>query len=99
MLTTLLTLYTRCGVRVSAWTVGSIVVSRSYNERSLVPCPPCRHFRRSLLEALNRPLEAELDFIDVMAENSPKNYQLWYAIVYYSALLLSLSLMAHHLDG
>jgi hypothetical protein len=37
-----------------------------------------RMFRRQCLEALNSDLEAELKWCEAVAEDSPKNYQLWY---------------------
>ena len=36
------------------------------------------HFRRRCLEALGADLRRELEFISAMAEDNPKNYQIWY---------------------
>lgn len=35
------------------------------------------HFRRLVLEALNHDLFEELEFIERIAEDNSKNYQLW----------------------
>lgn len=36
-----------------------------------------RQYRQSLLDALKMDLNTELDFIDVLAEEKSKNYQIW----------------------
>jgi protein farnesyltransferase/geranylgeranyltransferase type-1 subunit alpha len=36
------------------------------------------HFRRQCLFALKKDLAAELDFIEQVALNTPKNYQIWH---------------------
>lgn len=36
------------------------------------------HFRRVCLEALNKNIAAELEYVTSMAGDNPKNYQIWY---------------------
>lgn len=36
-----------------------------------------RQYRQSLLDALKMDLNTELDFIDMLAEEKSKNYQIW----------------------